>query len=568
MGYTLSDKITKDDFEFLQKSYDDYQNGKLDKAEFKVIRVSYGIYEQRELDTYMVRVKSCGGDITNEQLLGLAKLSKIYANSKLHITTRGGIQFHYVRLGDICSITKDIHALELTGRGGGGNTVRNIVCDPLSGIAKDSVFDVRVYANAITSKILTLKNSYSLPRKYKISFSSSSADRGMATITDVGFIATTKDGEIGFKLYIAGGMGSNPTLGLKFRDFIPASECFLYAEAIKRVFDKHGNRENKHKARLRHLRNKIGEEALVNLIESELENLRNSDFDYSLELEESLNLEPVNEAKFKEKDGEFQIWKQRYLKLALQNGYYYALIPLGLGDIKADDGINLAKALPKNRDTLTFTTKQNLIIKNLTIDEFRAIYPSIKAIAPLSQKPKFFANLVACAGAGTCQLGICKPRGVVSELYENLSKTDLEFDKLADLKVQLSGCHNSCANHLISDIGFFGRTKKNLGVAYPVYNVVVGGFVGDERSKFAKIIAQIPAFYLPNFLYEVLKDYTKSDSNFDEYLQNGGEERIIAIANSYQEIPSFDDDKRPYYDWGSDELFKDTLKSAGIGEEN
>ena len=274
--YTIPDSVLETDFRFLNKSCEDFKSGKLDEATFKAIRVPYGIYEQREKNTYMVRIKTHGGQITPKQLLGISKLAKKYANESLHITTRGGIQLHYVDFESLCVVTQELHKLGLSGRGSGGNCVRGIVGDPLSGIAKDDVFDIQPYANAITERMLALKDSFNLPRKFKISFSSSKADRATATITDVGFIATKKGNRKGFIVYIAGGMGSKSRLGHKITDFLPAKECFLFAQAVKQVFDKYGNRENKHSARLRFLADKIGIEELVKRIEEEKQSIQES----------------------------------------------------------------------------------------------------------------------------------------------------------------------------------------------------------------------------------------------------------------------------------------------------
>ncbi|MDE7448522.1 MAG: sulfite reductase subunit beta (hemoprotein), partial [Helicobacter sp.] len=206
------------DLEGFRKGHSDFAQGKLDALTFKTIRVPFGIYEQREPDTYMLRLKSAACSISPKQLRGLAKLAGEYANPLLHITTRGGVQLHYAKYDDLVTLTEKIMALGLSGRGSGGNTVRNIVADPLAGIAPDEPFDVTPYANALTTKMLVLKDSYNLPRKFKIAFSSSSADRAVATITDVGFIATIKDGKRGFVVYLAGGMGAKMRLGYRFLD--------------------------------------------------------------------------------------------------------------------------------------------------------------------------------------------------------------------------------------------------------------------------------------------------------------------------------------------------------------
>ncbi|MBX7491525.1 nitrite/sulfite reductase [Helicobacter turcicus] len=571
--YVIPNSVLENDFNFLIKSCEDFKNNKINEATFKAIRVPYGIYEQREKNTYMVRLKTHGGQITPHQLLGISRLAQKYANGSLHITTRGGIQLHYVKFENLCIVTKELHTLGLSGRGGGGNCVRGIVGDALSGIAKDDVFDVQPYANALTTKMLGLKDSFNLPRKFKISFSSSQADRATATITDIGFIATKKGNRKGFIVYLAGGMGSKSRLGHKFLDFLPAKECFLFAQAVKQVFDKYGNRENKHSARLRFLADKIGIEELGRLIEQEKQSVKKSLADWEIKITKPSVKLPILENQILPKmTKEENLWWNRFVREQKQTGYFYVKVPLALGDIPYKSAEKLANTLSgANPHCIAFGQNQNLYIRNLNASQMLKLYPILTEFSLQSKQASIFGDMVACTGAATCQLGIARPRGAVLAIEEYLLQQKIDLDKLQDFRIQLSGCPNSCGNHLTANLGFFGKIQRKGGVPYPCYNVVAGGVIEEGKTRFAKKITQIAAFYLPEFIYKVLSRFLKVKGKFktfEDWVDSSGEAEIVSLAESFGDIPSFEENPKPYYDWSSDELFSVSLKKNGIGEEN
>ncbi len=571
-SYQIPKSVLEHDFNFLVKSCANFKAGKIDEATFKSIRVPYGIYEQREKNTYMIRIKTHGGQITPKQLLGISNLAEKYANKSLHITTRGGIQLHYVNFDDLCTVTKELHKLGLSGRGSGGNCVRGIVGDALSGIAKDDVFDIQPYANTLTERMLALKDSFDLPRKFKISFSSSKADRATATITDVGFIATKRGNRKGFIVYIAGGMGSKSRLGHKVLDFLPAKECFLFAQSVKQVFDKHGNRENKHSARLRFLADKIGIDELMKLILQEMKSIRESGKGWEVNVRvRSNNLPQIPKTALPKMTTEERLWWNRFVKEQKQENYFYAKVPLTLGDIPYKSAKKLANFLSKHKNCISFGQNQNLYIRNLNAKDLLRLYPILIEFSPQSKQPTIFGDMVACTGAATCQLGIARPRGAVIAVEEFLLKQNIDLDKLQNFRIQLSGCPNSCGNHFTANLGFFGKIQRQGGIPYPAYNVVVGGIVEEGETRFAKKIAQIAAFYLPQFVSKVLLRFLEVQNKFktfESWVDSSGEAEIIEMAESFKEIPTFEENQKPYYDWSSEELFSESLKKNGIGEEN
>lgn len=573
MSSYIIPQSVNNDFEEFKKSHSDFLSGALDELTFKTIRVPFGVYEQREPNTYMVRIKLAGGNITPKQLSGLSDLAKKYAHEALHITTRGGVQLHYVKIEDIIDIIQTLHSMGLSGRGGGGNTVRNITADPLSGTAKDEVFDVNPYATALTSKMLEQKDSFSLPRKFKITFSASDADRGYATISDVGFIATIKDGQKGFKLFVAGGMGAKSSVGTKLLDFVLDTEVFLYSQAIKQLFDKHGNRKNKHHARLRFLFDDLGEQEFRELLGIELENVRTKN-DYTMETQEDeRTVENITNSSF---DSSFEVpkkiqkWWNRYVYAQKQEGLYGCKVPIHLGDIHYEGAKELAEVLePFGDDILRFSGDQNLYIRNLTKSQMVFAYKALEKVSKDITKPTLFGDMLACTGAATCQLGITRPRGAVDSIQKQLETVidNFDYDLINGFKIHLSGCPNSCGKHLTGDLGFFGKVQRNKGYSYPAYNVVAGSKIDGNGSSFGQKCGDIAAFHIADFVQEVLETWlpkTSQYENFAKWIDNGGLEIIETISKKYKEIPSFKEDKNPYFDYDAIELF--SLKGRGAGE--
>ncbi|MDR1976644.1 MAG: sulfurtransferase TusA family protein [Campylobacteraceae bacterium] len=567
-GYTIPQAVNSD-FTAFKKQYGDFLNGSLDALAFKTIRVPFGIYEQREPNTYMVRVKLAGGVITPKQLLRLSNLSQTYANSVLHVTTRGGVQLHYVKIEDFLQVIEVLHEIGLTGRGGGGNTVRNITADPYAGIAKDEVFDVTPHALALTSKMLEKKDSYSLPRKYKIAFSGSAADRGGATFIDVGFIAKVQNGKKGFRVFVAGGMGAKSRVGHPFIDFLPENEIFLLSQAIKEVFDEKGNRKNKHNARLRFLFEELGEEEFRRLVEAKIEKLK-AEGSWQIELEELPEVTPLNDSQLPTLSAEEQLWWDRYVYAQKQEGYFCAKVPLSLGDLPAKNAKELAQLLEKiagDRDIIRFGSDQNIYLRNLQAGELISLYPTLKDISPLTVKPAIIGDSVVCTGAATCQLGITIPRGALKAIEKKLFSEGVNLDELKGLKIHMSGCPNSCGRHSIADIGFFGKVLREGSNPYPAYNILAGAKIGENITRFGKRVADISAYHLPSFMAELLKTWIevkKEHKSFADWVDGAGEQKIVELAQKYSYVPPFDEDKNPYYDYLSNEIF--SLKGRGAGE--
>lgn len=563
--YLIPDSV-KSEISAFAKHVHDFRNGEIEPVKFKAIRVPMGIYEQRTNGTYMVRVRCSAGMITPRQLKAVAILAQKEGTEPIHLTTRQELQLHNVQLEQIPGILEQLYDLGLSSRGGGGNTVRNIMASEDAGISGNEVFDVTPYALAITNTLIAEQDSWSLPRKYKIALAGNDADNANATFSDLGLIATLHNGEKGFKVYMGGGLGSKPTTAFKLSDFIPATDILYVGEAVKILFSEHGNRRNRHKARIRYIFYKLGEERVFELFH-EIFNRLKAEGNYELALPA---LSPtVTEGQIMDLNAEAGIhgkWLKRYVKAQKQSGLYSVEIPLTQGMVKSNTLIRLAEFLePLGEDVIRFIMRQNILLRNIPGQQLEHLYLELKDLGLEVDLPHILNSLVACAGADTCRLGICLSRGASSAIKKQLSTLSEDIlDELDDLHINLSGCPNSCGQHSISHLGFSGKASRNDRL-YPAYYVVGGGRTGDKQARLALRLGEINARDLPVFTARLMENWVQKKSQytgFNDYLDAEGQTSVAALLAQYESIPSFNDDKNYYFDWGASELFTITGKGA------
>lgn len=559
---TLWDEV--DELEsFIQR----HLEGKLDAASLKARRVPFGCYEQRKDGTYMLRIRCPGGALTPSQLRTIATLSSRYGAGHIHVTTRQEFQIHDLKLEDVVPVMRQLLNAGLATRGGGGNTVRNIILSPDAGVSPDEVFDPSPYAFALTSRLIAQPNSWTLPRKFKIAFSNSAKDSAYAQFNDLGFIVAAQDGVLGFRVYVAGGMGTKPEVGHLLHEFIPADDVYFVAEATKRVFDKHGNRKDKHAARLRFLWNQLGEDRFRELYEQELRELRQEGHrPLELPKEESragtLPFCPVHD-----ESPEFQRWKRRYVVPQRQAGLCSVLIPVFLGNLKNDEAIALALSLePFGKDVLRATFGQNLRLRNIPEPYLGNVYSVVKAVSELASAPALIANSISCTGADTCRLGICSPKGALKAAAGKLTESGIDFDEIPEFKLNFSGCPNTCGQHMVADLGFYGQVGRKDQRMFPVYGVVAGAVVGGREARLARNIGRVNARDLPHFVCGVLQVWIQKKSRFNSfaaYVDSEGAQDIRNICDRHRNIPEFEKDSSYFFDWDASEPFSQVGKGPG-----
>jgi sulfite reductase (ferredoxin) len=451
----------------------------------------------------------------------IARLSKKYGNGITHVTTRQDIQIHEVNIEDTPDVLEGLLEAGLSPRGGGGNTVRNITACPRAGICPDEEFDVAPYSIATAEYLLQDRSSFNLPRKYKIVFSGCSKDCAFASVADLGFFAHIKDGVKGFSVYAAGGLGSNPGVGMKIEDFVKAEDIFVVAEAIKRLFDKHGDRTNKHKARLRYVLARVRADEFIRLYEQERDTLKAGGLPYEApKIRDIAYPVPVDSVT---------------VRLWLRNG-----------DIPAEDLSKVGKIAGKYGQGLVRTTQlQDILLTGFAKQDVDKVNNELKelGIDVFGDGPK----IVACTGAATCKLGLCLSRGLADAISGKLGKNG-DTDEV----IRISGCPNSCANHYIASVGFQGRAKRINGRLMPFYDVLADAKTVEGQARLAERLGTIPAKRIPDMLGEAF-----SNGNVDK-------EQLKNLTAKYSDISSESLPDDYYFDFGSDEPF--SLAGRGPGE--
>jgi sulfite reductase (ferredoxin) len=553
-----------------QKTVEQFRAGVISEAQFRTIRVPQGIYEQRESGTYMLRVRFPAGGVLPDHLRRLGEVASTFGNGVLHVTTRQEFQVHRVPLESILPALRSLAAAGLSTKGGGGNTVRNVTACFDSGVCPHEVFDVAPYAVALTERFMPDPLSFQLPRKYKIAFAACGRDCPGATVNDVGFIARRQDGADGFTVYVAGGMGGKSRVASLLHEFIPASDAFLVAEAIKRVFDKNGDRKNKHLARLRFLVERIGLDAFRDLYEKELAALRAS-APVSLQIRPypNRNLAPAkgNAARTVANSTDFAHWFASNVTPQKPPGFFMVHIPLALGDLPATKTAALADIVAAHGDgILCATQSQNVVLRWVAESELPSLREKLDTLGLAAPEAPVLRNLVACAGASTCRLGICLARGLAKAIRQELSGSQLKLENLGDLAIHISGCPNSCGRHPVGNVGFSGAARRVDGRLIPYYAVQLGGRVTEGQTRFGTNVGAVPARNVPAFVRDFLTAWQQSSesADFHRFVDNDGKTVASQLIEQHQPAPSSKQNKEFFFDWDATSAF--SLAGRGAGE--
>ncbi len=555
--YKLPTTIKADLVEF-QEQTRRFKSGVISAAEYRAFRVPHGVYEQRAKGTYMLRVRLPAGGVLPHQMRALAAVSKRYGSGTLHLTTRQTVQIHGVALDDIYSALLALYRAELSTRGGGGNTVRNITACPDAGVSPDEVFDVSPYAVALTEFLLRDPASYQLPRKYKIAFSCSSKDCAGATVSDLGFIAKEYSKGRGFAVYVGGGLGSNSRVAQPLESFVPADQVHLIAEAVKRVYNQHGNRENRHKARLRYLIQEKGFERFKALYQEELEKLYREGLP-ALEVRDlPWRCVPKGVVSSNEAVEGFHLWRGQSARPQKQAGFFWAELLVVLGEIAADRFSGLADVAEDfGEGVIRVTSSQNLVIRWIQEAELPALHHRLVALHLTGVSSPLLQQMSVCKGAATCRLGICLSQGLGSAIRSALERGSLDLQDAAGLTLNINGCPNACGRHPVASIGLVGGARRFGDRFVPCYTVKLGGRLGEGQTKLAEGSDVIPARYVPVFLVALLRAFRGSAQypDFDAYLAAGGRETAAKLAARHQRVAPFAEDPSSYTDWGAEEPF-------------
>ena len=562
----------KGDLDYTQSLIDQFKAGEIQAGQLKSNRVPMGIYEQRKNQHYMLRLRCAGGLVTPEQLAKIAFVGHQLSTSHLHVTTRQEIQIHNVDIEDAVPALRKLEKIGISSAGGGGNTVRNMMVDDRSGLTAEEEFDVYPYVEELTSRLIAEKDSFTMPRKYKVAIDTSVDTANYSYIADLGLQARIKDGKRGFRVLIAGSAASNAHTGWEVFDFLPEKDLYRAAKALKNWFHKYGNRRNRHKARMRYVFYKYGTEEAKRLYLEEFEALKkNPSIDFeapALPLEHHKpSFSPLGEKEGNNAstyfDSEaFETWKRRYAHKqtnaeGLKENLWYAYIPLRHGNNSTDFFAEVAEYLGNyGNDVIRFTKKEQIQVRNIPEEYLPDIYAFFKKLGVYQvDYPVVVTNLTCCTGADTCRLGICLPKGAIDAIAKQLLSSDLDLDTIPDFELRMNGCTNICALATWGDLGFSGRVGRVGDDPYPAYTVwlpVKGKHEIDLQQGY------IAAKKIPAFVEDYLRDVIQEQANYADYydyVAKRGAGFIKELIAKYKEIAPFTEEPDTFYDFGDDEKF-------------
>ncbi len=551
-----------------------FKNKEIPEEKFKRFRLQHGIYGQRQAGHLMVRVKIPAGLLGAKKLRCLADISEKYSTGVGHVTTRQDIQFHYVDLDNVTTVMTLMAEAGLTTREACGNTVRNVIACQRAGICPSELFDVSEISEAVAYHLLRNPINQDLPRKFKISFSGCQTECGLAAIHDLGFIATSRelDGltEYGFKLLVGGGLGSHPKLAKAYADFISVDQVLPLCEAILKLFDAHGNRRNKSKARMKFILEKWGIEAFKEKVEEILAEMKSEGYSYPALPPLKLKTQsPVLPLKVPHSDGTtpFDQWQRTNL-LPQTDGAYAVQIRLPLGDITATQMRNLADIVDGySPNGLRTTHQQNMILEHVEQEKLPELYGKLQAIGLADDGVEKVVDVISCPGAETCQLALTGSMGLGEAISETFASELETYSDLGGLRIRISGCPNSCGHHHIAGIGLHGVAKKLHGKLVPHYQLHLGGGVEACGSTIGRSKIKIPAKNIPKAVMALIRIYRENreqEESFNHFIERFTRESISERLEGFMDLPSPDEAPDAYKDWREDRDF--SLDEIGPGE--
>lgn len=523
----------------------------------------------------MLRIKIPFGAFTPTQLRMLADCAEEYADSVLHITTRQDIQYHFVHIEDTPTIMRRLGAVGITTHEACGNVVRNVTACPLAGVCHDEGFDVSPYANALTKFLLDHPDCQDFGRKFKIAFSGCSQHAcGIVNMHDLGAVAKTRDGKNGFEIYVGGGLGAVPHQAKVMYDFLPEEELLPLSQAIGRVFARLGEKKNRAKARVKFLVAKLGLEEFTRLVEEERKVLPHDD-NWTSYIDE---LPAWGETPFKEssilqdRNGSalYQQWLSQNIIDQRQDGYKVVVIMLPLGDMSSHQARKLADISETYvGDNLRTTVEQNIVLRWVSEGDLPNLYKELDAIGLADPGAGSIVDITACPGTDTCKLGIASSRGLAEELRLMLTPKQQELDKaVRDMRIKISGCFNSCGQHHIADMGFYGNSRTFKGYKVPHFQVVLGGEWTNNAGSFGLAIGAVPSKNIPKVVLKLTDYFVQNRSNskqtFQEFISSRKKSEIKLQIQEFTEVPPYLEDASYYTDWGDPRVF--TLGDMGVGE--
>lgn len=564
-----------------------YRQEKISDDDFRRFRLQHGAYGSRLRPDYsMIRIKIPSGEITPKQLEKIADLSESFSIGSAHVSTRQNIQLHWVQLEDVSEVMRGLVEVGLTTREACGNTVRNVMCSHFSGVCSEEIFDATPYSKAIAKFFLRNPISQNLPRKFKINFGCCDK-HGLVRIADIGLIPAIQDGRRGFRIYLGGGLGAASFIGHLLEDFTPEEQLLSTCMATIRIFDRHGNRENMARNRMRYLVNEMGWEKFQKLIlkertilymttsESTRDLFSVHQFSHNLISNSILNKMksnhklPIVTESLSIDSSSYTRWLHTNTVEQKQQGYYTVFVTLGAGDITSNQLKSLATIIQdfSLEGVARNTPQQNFAIRYVHYTDLSKVYKKLHTTGLSNSGALTITSAVGCSGTTSCNLAITNSHRLAKEVQSKLLELGFDVDdSLRTSTIKISGCPNSCGQHEIATIGFFGGATRIGNTMAPVYTMLFGGR-SDKDSKLGKPVMRVPAKRVIEVIQKIVELY-KQEKNSEpldlwlDHVVNGNGPATIKNLEDIKthltpivQLPPSEESPTSYQDYGNDVKF-------------
>ncbi len=526
----------------------------------------------------MHRIKVPFGGLNPDQLEVLAELAEEYSDGILHVTTRQDFQLHFVHIEDTPDLMRRLAAVGITTREACGNSVRNVTACPMAGVCYTETFDVTPYSHALFEFLLGHDDVQDFGRKFKPAFSGCEYEAcGLVKMHDMGYLAQVRevDGQLqrGFRIYVGGGLGTVTHQAKILSEFVPEEELLPVTQAVCRVFTQLGEKRNRNRARLKFLVANLGIDEFKKLVFEEREQMTFDprwtayldDLDRFAESPDKGAGALGSEARPSGFDGWFEtnVYHQR------QAGYATVTVNLPLGDLSVEQAFELADiARSYTPDTIRTTVEQNIVLRWVPESQLTDLYQALQGAGLSAPGAGTIVDITACPGTDTCKLGIAASRGLAGELRTRLAAQNGSLDQaVKDLRVKISGCFNSCGQHHVADIGFFGNSRRRQERLVPHFQVVLGGKWKENAGSYGLAVGAVPSKAVPDVLESITARYAAErddGESFQDWVARLGKVAVKLMLQPFTEVPSYELDTSYFSDWGDPREF--TLGDLGVGE--
>ncbi|MFB3114162.1 MAG: nitrite/sulfite reductase [Nitrosopumilaceae archaeon] len=553
-----------------------FRQGKYDEDSFRRFRLQHGAYGTRMTSDYaMVRIKIPAGKIYPNQFEKIAQLSEAFSIGSAHVSTRENIQLHWIVLEDVSEVMRGLAEVGLTTREACGNTVRNVMCSPLSGVCEEEKFDATPYAIATAQFLLRNPLNQNLPRKFKFNFTCCEK-HGMVRMVDVGLLPQIKEvdgkGQRGFKVFLGGGLGNKSYVGYQLEEFTSEEDLLYTSIAVLRIFDRMGERKNMARNRMRYLVNELGWEKFQNLVLKERAIVRATQsvivkLDLDQTPEEIKKPIRISESSGSSNPDGYSRWYKTNTFKQKQDGYRAVFFALEAGDITANQLREIANICTEfsSEGLGRFGFNQNIVFRWVPEDDLPAMYARLLEVGLAKTGALTMAAPIGCSGTTSCNLALTNSHRLAKEIQRKFLELKLdEDDDLMDSSIKISGCPNSCGQHGIATIGFYGGGTRVGKDMYPTYLMSLGGR-SDGDTMLGVNCLRIPAKRVIPVILKIIELFKQNQKNNDTLatwihrIVNGNEDSQIKSIDDFKKIlsplvvpPTKEEDSDFYTDYGTD----------------